>query len=137
MSRKPENTFIASVHKHLPLKLYSMKNHNEYNAGVADVWYSGPKKDLWIEYKFIVIPVRNGTFIDLAGGKSPSISALQQAWLTARAGEGRNVGVIVGSKEGGMWFPELSWDRTYTADYFRDHLVSRKELAKIIADFVS
>ena len=54
MSQGPENAFIASIHRHLPSPetLYRMKNHNEYNGGIADCWYSG-KRDLWIEYKFI------------------------------------------------------------------------------------
>jgi hypothetical protein len=95
MSAKPENTFISSVHKHLPVELYHMKNNNPYNSGIADVWYSGVEQDLWVEYKFLVIPKRGDTVIDLVGGKNPSISALQQTWLKDRDVEGRNVGVIV------------------------------------------
>mgnify|MGYP003609555235 CR=1 FL=1 len=72
MSRKPENTFIASVHKHLPVGLYSMKNHNQYNAGIADVWYSA-KRDWWIEYKFLVLPKRDTTVIDLIGGSAEDV----------------------------------------------------------------
>ena len=61
MSRGPENNFISSVHKHLPMKLYRMKNNNPYNGGIADVWYSGSKADLWIEYKFVKLPARDTT----------------------------------------------------------------------------
>jgi hypothetical protein len=136
MSAKPENTFISSVHKHLPVELYHMKNNNPYNSGIADVWYSGVEQDLWVEYKFLVIPKRGDTVIDLVGGKNPSISALQQTWLKDRDAEGRNVGVIVGSKEGGVWFPNTSWDFTYTASQFREWIVSRKELAGYINSFV-
>ena len=39
MSKGPENTFIGSVHKHLPAGLYHMKNHNAYVGGIA---YAGP-----------------------------------------------------------------------------------------------
>lgn len=131
MSKGPENTFIGSVHRHLPVELYHMKNHNQYNGGIADVWYSGGK-DLWVEYKFIVIPKRDGTVIDLLGGKSPEISALQQEWLRSRHAEGRNVGVIVGSKDGGVWFPGCTWDTTYTAQEFRQRVVPRKQLADLI-----
>lgn len=128
----PENTFIASVHRHLPVGLYRMKNHNQYNGGIADVWYSGPAADLWIEYKFIVLPKRDDTVIDLITGKEPTISYLQQDWIRSRSKEGRNVGVIVGSKDGGVWFRGCTWDTTYTTAYFRNLIKPRNELAAII-----
>lgn len=127
----PENTFIASVHRHLPKELYILKNHNQYNGGIADVWYSG-KRDLWVEYKFIVVPKRDDTLVDLVGGKNPPISYLQQDWLGKRHDEGRNVGVIVGSKDGGVWFPGISWACTYDAHWFRCHTVPRNVLAKTL-----
>lgn len=131
MAAKPETTFIASVHKHLPPTLYRVKNNNEYTAGIADVWYSGVR-DLWVEYKFIVVPKRPDTVIDLITGKNPAISYLQQEWLRSRHGEGRSVGVIVGSKDGGVWFPGLTWDATYPAKKFLSLLQTRKDLAGTI-----
>lgn len=131
MSKGPENTFIGSVHKHLPAGIYRMKNHNQYNGGIADVWYSGVR-DLWVEYKFIVVPKRPDTVIDLITGKNPAISYLQQEWLRSRHGEGRSVGVIVGSKDGGVWFPGLTWDATYPAKKFLSLLQTRKDLAGTI-----
>lgn len=136
MSSKPENTFISSVHRHLPGDLYRMKNHNQYNGGIADVWYSGTETDLWVEYKFLVLPKRATTVIDLISGDNPSISRLQQDWLRSRHAEGRNVGVIVGCKEGGVWFPGTSWGRTYTAEWFRSCVISRGDLATLIFDLV-
>lgn len=133
---QPENTFIASVHKHLPASLYRMKNHNQYNGGIADVWYSG-KRDLWIEYKFIAVPARDDTEINLITGKAPSISYLQQKWLRERHAEGRRVVVIVGSKAGGIWLPDVSWDGTYTAGGFRGHIKTRSELADLIQNWTS
>lgn len=133
MSQGPENTFIGSVHRHLPMDLYHMKNHNEYNGGIADVWYSGAKADLWVEYKFITVPKRDNTLIDLVNGKNPAISYLQQDWLGKRHDEGRQVGVIVGSKDGGVWFPGVSWDRTHDAAFFRSNLLPRKDLARLLA----
>ena len=131
MSKGPENTFISSVHKHLPTKLYHMKNHNAYVGGIADVWYSGVR-DLWVEYKFIVVPKRPDTVIDLITGKNPAISYLQQEWLRSRHEEGRSVGVIVGSKDGGVWFPGLTWDAAYPAKKFLSLLQTRKDLAGTI-----
>lgn len=133
MSKGPENTFIASVHRHLPVDLYRMKNHNQYNGGIADVWYSGKKADLWIEYKFITVPVRDETLIDLTGGRAPILSALQQKWLEDRFAEGRNVGVLVGSKFGGVWLPGINWKLPLTAAEFRASLITRAELAQMIA----
>ena len=108
-----------------------MKNHNQYNSGIADVWYSG-RKDFWIEYKFIKIPARPQTIIDLTEGKKPEISHLQQEWLTARHAEGRNVGVIVGCKEGGVWFPGISWNTPIDAAAFRSRVMPRPEVGKLI-----
>lgn len=93
----PENTFIASVHRLLPTvqELYRMKNHNPFNSGQADCWYSA-RRDLWVEYKFVVVPQRDETVI------VPGLSALQTDWCTSRLDEGRNVLVIVGCKQGGV-----------------------------------
>jgi hypothetical protein len=131
---KPETTFIGSVHKHLPLSLYRVKNHNEYAAGIADCWYSG-KRDLWIEYKFIEVPKRDTTLIDLVGGKNPPLSHLQQGWLRERSAEGRNVWVIVGCREGGVFFRKRTWETPVTAVDFRAEIQSRKDLAAEIAIF--
>lgn len=131
---QPENTFIASVHRHLPPTLYRMKNHNQYNGGIADVWYSG-RKDLWVEYKFITLPKRPGTLINLTT-KLPKgdsvISTLQQEWLRARHQEGRRIAVIIGCKDGGVWCPDTSWGASWTAAGFRALLQPRSELALII-----
>lgn len=132
----PENTFIASVHRHLPAELYRMKNHNQFNGGIADVWYSGSKKDLWIEYKFVTVPKRDSSSIDLIGGKMPSVSHLQQQWLKARHTEGRLVGLLVGSKSGGVWFPGVSWEEPLTAGLFRSQLQSRSSLANAICSLI-
>jgi hypothetical protein len=81
MARKPENTFIASVHKHLQCT-YFEKMNNPYRSGTPDVWYSGDKSDLWAEYKFIQsIPVKVDVRLDL--------SELQKLWLRRRYEEGR------------------------------------------------
>jgi hypothetical protein len=53
VSSKPETTFIQSIHRHLPKEVYREKMANPYRGGTPDVWYSGYKSDLWVEYKFI------------------------------------------------------------------------------------
>ena len=129
---RPENSFIEGLEKHLPPKSpYRMKNHNVYTGGVWDKWYSGEVADLWIEYKFIVVPKRDTTIIDPCTDRD-MLSKLQQDWGRERYAEKRNIAVIIGCKEGGVWLPGLTWDRPFTAAEFRAKIVSRAELAAII-----
>lgn len=128
MSQKPETTFIQSVHRHLPADLYRVKNNNEFHAGIADCWYSGDRGDIWIEYKFTQIPARPKTAI-----KVPELlSALQVDWLAHRYEEGRKVFVVVGCKEGGVWFEDRDWEHHITAEAFRSALEDRKQIAQRI-----
>ena len=138
---KPENVFIASVHAHLPppSKLYRMKLNNSYLSGPADNWYSGSghgSKDLWIEWKFIVVPKRDSTMIDINAGKKPALSALQRDWLAERHAEGRNIWVGIGSEKGGVILEHLSWLQPMSAKDFRAAMMKRKQLAEYIAAFV-
>ena len=126
MSRQPEGTFIASIHRLLPHELYRQKNHNQYNGGIPDCWYSGPAGDLWIEYKFIAVPKRDSTQIKI------DLSELQKNWIMSRYSEGRTVGVIVGCKDGGVWMPGITWQVPYTAESFRASTLGRIALAAII-----
>jgi hypothetical protein len=131
MSRQPENTFIASVHRHLPVELYRMKNHNQYNGGIPDVWYSGPAGDLWIEYKFVILPKRDSTVVGI------ELSELQKNWLRSRHAEGRKVGVIIGCPHGGAWLPGTDWDCLYSTLDFRALIKSRQDLAATIIKIVA
>jgi hypothetical protein len=80
------------VHKHLPKEIYREKMHNPYRGGTPDVWYSGPKTDMWIEYKWQKVP-KSGVLV-------PELSALQSDWLIRRTAEGRKCYVIVGTPDG-------------------------------------
>lgn len=104
-----------------------MKTHNPFIGGVPDVWYSGPTGDLWVEYKFIVLPKRDTTVI------RPDLSGLQSDWLRERYEEGRNVAVIVGCKEGGVVATSLWWEKEMTTGWFKAQLMSRK----LLADWIS
>lgn len=123
MSRKPETTFIGSVHKRLPDELHREKMNNPYYSGTADVWYSGTKNDLWVEYKFIVIPARETTLI------KPEFSALQIEWLDGRLKEGRNVAAIIGCKEGGVVVRGGAWGEPFTLAQFKLKLQHRDDIA--------
>ena len=144
----PENTWIAGMHAHLPPPpppfenkkawpaevLYRMKNHNQYNGGIADVWYDcDPRRkgrDLWVEYKFAVIPKRDSTVV------VPGLSDLQFDWLSARLAAGRNVAVIVGCKEGGVRLQPSQW-MGLPAGEFRNLVESRRTIAEYIRKFVN
>ncbi len=139
MAAKPETTFYTSVHKHLPSidSLHREKMANPYRGGTADHYYDGPNADLWIEWKFIVLPKRDHTIIDLVTprgkrGESP-LSALQQDWLAGRHRNGRNVWVVVGCKEGGVIMRSpTEWCMRWHADTFRVNLQSRQSIAAAI-----
>lgn len=121
MAIKPENTFIASVHKYLK-QVYFEKMFNPYRSGTPDVWYSGNKSDMWIEYKFLQkLPVRSAIVLGLTD--------LQKKWLRDRYYEGRKVFVICGSKNGGVVFTDLTWEKPITVNDYQKRLQSRQDLA--------
>lgn len=131
MSSGPETRFIASVHRHLPpvTEFHREKMANPYRGGTADSWYSGDKGDLWIEWKWIELPKRDTTEIDLTAGAKPMLSMLQQDWIKNRLAEGRRVWVVVGFKEGCMIFKDTNWSIPYTAKQYRLRSWSREETA--------
>jgi hypothetical protein len=121
-SKKPENVFIAVVHKHLPLSVYREKMYNPYRGGTPDVWYSGDASDLWVEYKYIAkIPKRTEITADL--------SPLQKQWLAGRLAEGRRVAVIIGSPSGGVVLENRSWLESLTPQAFTNRILTRAQLA--------
>ena len=136
MSSGPENRFIQSIHRLLGAEVYRMKNHNPYTGGVPDCWYSGNKGDLWVEYKFLELPKKPSTIVDLLRGDKPPISPLQQYWLECRHAEGRTVGVIIGTPRGGLWRPGISWREPLSSAECACALLSRADIASIITGIV-
>ena len=145
MAAKPETTFYTGVHKHLT-DLYFEKMANPYRGGTFDCWYSG-RRDLWVEYKFIELPKRNTTTIDLCTPRGKNmgspLSALQQQWGADRHREGRNIWVIVGisvgrDSQGLVHRCPASWQRTdFTVDEMRPLLQTRRQIADEIETFTS
>lgn len=124
---KAENTFIKSVHNQWikNAKPHHEKNNNPFRGGTADVWYSGTKGDLWVEYKYLsYIPVR-ALFV-------PELSEQQAIWLNERFAEGRNVAVITGCKQGGVIFSNKHWEIPINKELFLKQLKTRKEIAEWI-----
>jgi len=128
MTIKPENQFITGVHKYVAPAVYRMKNNNAYTAGVPDVWYSGHKADVWVEYKFVQkLPTRDNTII------IPGLTPLQLEWLSARYNEGRTVLVVIGCKQGGVLLHEpAQWREGLSKAAFERNTISRKEIAERI-----
>ena len=123
MARKPENTFIDSVHKLLPKELHAEKMNNPYRSGCADVWYSGKQGDLWVEYKYLPkLPVRSSCI-------KADLSPLQIKWLRERHHEGRRVFVIVGSPLGGVILGGLTWENPILLSDYRKRTITRQNLA--------
>lgn len=119
---KPENRFITSVHNRVPDSVYREKMHNPYRGGTFDVWYSGSKTDLWIEYKYIERIQKKGLVV-------PALSALQLDWGTNRFWEGRNVYVILGCPEGGVVYSPHQWEEGVSVEEFRKALLTKPKLA--------
>ena len=134
---KPENQFIAGVHRYLPPKkqLHHEGMANPYRGGTADCWYSGRGKgsqDLWIEWKFVPrVPTRAA--VDLL---KDYLSELQAEWCRDRFEEGRNVWVGVGCPAGGFFLCSPGkWETPISADEFKAALITRRQLADQIVGF--
>jgi hypothetical protein len=134
MSSGPETRFIASVQKHLPAvdEFYRMKNHTQYNAGIADSWYDGSRRDLWVEWKWVELPKQPDTIIDVMAGKKPSLSKLQQDWIEGRRANGRNVWIIIGCKEGGVLYSHSQMPVAVRTADFVSRCHPRAQLASFI-----
>lgn len=124
MSRKPENTFIASVHRLIP-SVYAEKMNNPYRGGTADVWYSGSDGDLWVEYKYLERIPRSAKIL-------PDLTPQQARWLNNRYSEGRNVAVVLGTPTGGVIYREQDWMVEYDQASLLARVRSRSDLAQWI-----
>lgn len=127
--RKPENTFIDSVHRFFPDKEvpHREKMNNPYRSGTADVWYSGLHGDVWVEYKYLPkLPQKSTTLL-------ADCSALQLKWLRARHAEGRNVHVIIGCPAGGVILSGLEWEESILISEFNKRLITRQAIAEWLA----
>jgi len=130
MASKPETSFIAGVHRKLPSAQtpYREKMHNPYRGGTWDVWYSGDKHDLWVEYKFLPSVPQRG----IVDAKRVGLSPLQIDWGNGRYEEGRNLAVIVGCPAGGIILRDLEWIDGIAPEEFKARLVPKPALANWI-----
>lgn len=105
-----EHSFIRSVHRHLPNRVYRWKINARFTKGVPDAWYSGDKGDLWIEYKWLArTPKRRAQL---------GLTALQRKWLNDRYDEGRSVAVVVGCPQGALLLTDKNWNEPLEAGVY-------------------
>lgn len=121
---KPENRFIAGVHKYLP-RTHAEKMNNPWRSGAADVWYSGDRGDLWVEYKFIERIPRSSEIL-------PDLTPRQKRWVNNRHDEGRNVAVVLGTPTGGVIYRDKEWLRPLDHETLAGLIVPRDEIARWI-----
>ena len=95
--------------------------YNPLRRGTPDVWYSGNKGDLWVEYKWLPKLPKLIRTRDL-------LSPLQLMWIEARHDEGRTVWVIVGSPEGNL-IVKSPYDVELSKDSFLQKCCSTKHTA--------
>jgi hypothetical protein len=125
-----ENTFWQALRKKLVPRVYALKLNLRFAAGVPDCWLSGTLEDLWLELKYLqsVPPV-----VDAA----KYLSGRQKEWLRSRHSEGRNVGVLIGSPEGHVYYPGVTWEaQQLTRGRFTELASPTKEVAETLIEFV-
>lgn len=123
-SAKPENRFIQGINRHLS-RTYIEKMNNPYRSGTADVWYSGNRGDLWVEYKYIERIPRSAEIL-------PDLTPRQRRWLNARSDEGRNVAVILGTPTGGVIYRNKDWSAPLSTEQLIERVQAKDELARWI-----
>jgi len=106
-----------------------MKNQAGFVGGIPDCWLSGMDGDLWMENKYLqtVPPVVDPTKL---------LSVLQQQWLLRRHAEGRSVGVLIGSSDGHLFFPSLSWQDSVSRGTFLTRAKKTGEIAEELIEIV-
>ena len=124
-----EHAYIRSIHSRLRKdapSVYARKINDPYQGGVADAYYSD-SRDMWIEYKYLkALPKRATTRIE------PGLSELQKDWLRERHAQGRNVAVIIGSPDGSMILPGITWDATINQADFISSAVDKSQVVAYI-----
>ena len=124
-----ETTFWQSLRKKLVPRVYAMKLNLRFIRGVPDAWLSGSEDDLWLELKYVqtLPPVVDPTKL---------LSVLQQEWLVHRHREGRHVGVLIGSSDGHLFFPGLSWQSLVSREKWIQSSKTTKQIAEELIELL-
>ena len=137
MTRKAETQFYSGVNTEL-LKLqtgvYYEKMYNPLRGGTPDMYYEH-RRMLWVEYKYAALPLRDTSQVSF------ETSDLQLDWLKRNHDNGHEPWVIVGTHDGrtpmGVILTEpREWRSGMKCGLFRSKMLTRKELAQAISDWV-
>ncbi len=124
-----ESSYIRAVNKFLPLAVHSEGMANPYRGGTPDRYYEGPDGHIWIEYKFFEKLPPTIDLLRSTAKTKPMLSKLQQEWLERAHKNKQPNAVIVGSSEGGLILPGLSWQKSISRESFRDLMRNKKDIA--------
>lgn len=105
------------------------KIHDSYAGGVPDAYYSDDGADLWVEFKWAP------SFPKRAPIK-PALTALQKDWLRRAHSHGRKVAVVVGSPDGAVIYPALTWDNN-PVSIAQTELYTPKGVANWVAEQIN
>ena len=129
MPQKPEHAYRTKIRRKLHNSIDVWSIHDSYTAGIPDVWYSGWKNDLWIEYKYFqTLPKKH---IDLTAGKHPKLTKLQQHWLNRKLEQGRSVWVVTGFPTGGVILTKGAWMKPFDQ---HTQAISNDDIVRAIED---
>ena len=107
-----EHSFIRAVHRRLPADILRWKIHDSYAGGVPDAFYAGVARCLFVEYKFVKIPVRDSTNLRIG------LSEQQKLWLNKMQDLDQFVAVVIGSQASAIILLDGAWNQSITkADY--------------------
>lgn len=136
MAQKPEAKYKGKVHRKLPSYIYHQGMYTPYSSGTPDHWFSGPERDLWVEYKW-VDPIPKILYIANPEVKYPILTHKQQQWLNGRYNEGRNVAVVCASHEGAVIMKHRRWMHSIEKEVFLHFAQPAEEIAHWIMEEVS
>lgn len=101
-----EHSFIRAVHRRLPADVLRWKINDSYAGGVPDAFYAGAARCLFVEYKFVKIPVRNSTNLKI------NLSEQQKLWLDKMQNIDQSVAVVVGSQTNALILTNGAWNES-------------------------
>ena len=120
-----EAGYLTGLRKRLAPFIYYLKINLRFGQGVPDLFLSGSKQDLWIEAKYARTVPPTLTLTD----DRYWLSVSQQEWLVNRHNEGRNVAVLVGSPQGDMLFPGVSFQTPLSRSGYMLNAIKTKDMA--------
>jgi hypothetical protein len=84
-------------------------------------------EDLWLELKYVstLPPVVDPTKL---------LTVLQQQWLIDRYNEGRHVGALIGSSDGHLFFPGLSWQSSVSREKWIQTGMTTREIVEMLVE---